>query len=148
MQESTITVAEFRDYWKWATEELYPDSRVEMFIDLAGCEMDRPRWGCWFIHAQANLVAHYLVVNEHAVGDDAAAGLDPLQRKVSESEGDTEVAYAAGAGKGGGVPGMGTDDMLGSTLYGRQYIEFRSKAAPRGMSTGIKPIRVTRLGLT
>lgn len=143
---STITIEEFRACWDWATEEDYSDIKVQMFIDLAGCEMDKPKWGCWFEYAQCNLVAHYLVVNQVAVGDDAAAGLDPIQRKVNELEGDTAVAYAAGAGINGGVPGMGTDDMLASTLFGRQYIELRSKASPRGMSTGRQPFVSTRRG--
>lgn len=131
---------------EFANELLYSNAFVQMHIDDTLCEMDLAKWGCWADRGQAYLAAHYMTVAKHAVGGedgDAQNGLSPLQVIASESEGDTSVSYQGGTGASGGMAGAGTDEMLATTLYGRQYIEFRSKCSPRGMSTAEEPMLPT-----
>lgn len=59
-----ITIAAFRTrYPEFSDETLFPDARIQMFIDDAAIWMsEEERWLDWYSLAQFCLVAHFLAV--------------------------------------------------------------------------------------
>lgn len=136
---ASITVAEFRARFpEFSVEANHSGPFIQLRITDTECDIDEAQFGCFFARAQAYLVAHYIAISEMTAVGGAGSGSESGQQThnkiASESEGDTSVSY--GGNSSGVMAGAGKDELLASTLYGQQFIEFRSKAILGVASSG------------
>lgn len=145
---ASITVEEFRArFLEFSDVTKLSDAFIQIRIDDTECELDEAQFGCFFARAQAHLAAHYIAIAEMTAAGGAGSGSESGQQThnkiASESEGDTSVSY--GGNSSGVMAGAGKDELLASTLYGMQFIEFRSKAILGVASSGSQVNAVSRI---
>lgn len=93
------------------------DTTIQMFLDLAACEVAEYNFsGCWIGEATYLLTAHFLI-KEVVNG----ASVSPLNGVTSRSIGDVSISFA--------TPSDLTFDDTGymSTRYGSRYLELRGR---------------------
>ena len=100
------------------------DSRVQIFLDDAECELDPNIWdlsGCdLFERGVFYLAAHLLTLNERGqktpAGSTSGVGMLTMKRA-----GEVSVSY-------GGVSNMtASDSYLSSTIYGQEFMRLQRK---------------------
>ena len=130
----SLDVAAFRAAYPPFDSTRYPDARVSYWLDFAAVMVNSRRWQRSGLqdYGQGLLTAHYLQTMERydaasdayslptGGGSGAATSQSQSADGVSWSEG-----YDASAYDGGG--------QLGSTTYGRQFLDLRALIGAGGM---------------
>ena len=88
-----------------------PDKRVQLFLDEAALRVSSEQWGTKYDLGHVKLACHLL-----RVAADQEAGVDG-RIVASESVGSISVSYS--------VPSSFTDSALGTTHYGREFVQLR-----------------------
>lgn len=113
-----LTVTTFREMFPAFTAELYPDSRVQFWLDFSVCMIVESRWGCAYENGQGLYTAHNLVLEREAGGASgtpnagnsglvSSKSVGPISKSVSQQD----VTFA----------GAGNYNL---TFYGRQFIQM------------------------
>ena len=87
-----------------------PDSRIEVYINLANLQMDEASWGDYYTEGLSNLSAHLLVM-----GIRQSSGADANHAVASRSVGDVSVSFAVPSSAISGSA------FYSSTSYGQMY---------------------------
>lgn len=106
-------------YPEFGDTALYPDPRVQLFLDDAAQDMgsDENRWCGKYDRAQAALAAHYLTKGTLSEAGDTSASVGPITGKTA---GGVSVQRAAVSKDRGNA-----DDQLSTTTYGQQFLALR-----------------------
>lgn len=110
-----ITITDFRTrYPEFSDPILYPDARIQMFIDDAVIWMsDETRWLDWYNLAQFCLVAHFLAVATLSENGDSNANFPIKKQEVD----DVLIEQAVG-------DISPTMDNFHTTTYGQSYYRY------------------------
>jgi hypothetical protein len=98
------------------------ESRFNLFQEDAVLIMgaNELRWLAYYDVAQANLISHFLIINEaQSLGDSNSSG--PIKRTDVD---DVQVEYATSSAGAS----VGVDADLNSTSYGQAYCRWRRMA--------------------
>lgn len=131
----SMDVATFRvAYPPFADSQQYPDARISYWLDFSAIMVSGRRWQRSGLqdYGQGLLTAHYLMTMERydsatgsyslptGGGSGAATSQSQSADGVSWSEGYDASAYAG-------------DGQLGTTAYGRQFLDLRALIGAGGM---------------
>lgn len=114
-----ITIGDLRlRYPEFSDEDLYPDNRIQLFIDDAVLIMkdNNGRWLDYYNLAQSALVAHLLELASNTEGG-GDGGLFPISKQAVD---DVLIESAIN-------PVDVTESLLFSTTYGRVYYKYLRK---------------------
>lgn len=111
-----IDITDFRyRYPEFSDTILYPNGRIQLFIDDAVLWMDsEPKWLDYYNLAQNALVAHFLSISDLSETGDSGAVYPIKKQEVDDVIIEQAVDKVS--------PKI---DLLYTTIYGQQYAKYR-----------------------
>lgn len=100
------------------------DARVALWLAFATARLSTSTWGASYDDALETLTLHYLSLDPETAGSGAGGGAGTVS---GVTVGDVSVDYAVPSSGGGG---SSSDAALGSTFWGRLFLEMREATKP------------------
>ena len=126
----TATVSDFRTRFpEYSDSSLFPDPRIQLFLDDAESDMDVSKWDDLFDRGQLYLAAHYLVVGT-GTAQSSTAGGQSKGNVTGKSVGDVSVSYGVSNAT------MSDPTLYSTTTYGQQYLDLVRRLGCQMISVG------------
>lgn len=130
---STTTIAQFRgDFPEFADTAAYPNSQVQMYLNLAELRLDQARWDALWQYGVELYTAHSLALAKQRAAAIAAGGVPGGTAGVVTSESVGGVSYSSDVSIVT-TPGAGTYNL---TSYGSEYWQLVLQIGIGGIQLG------------